>query len=276
LWRPPPPLESSIQMGSTIAVLSQKGGTGKTTMVRSLADVFQRLGLCVLSVDLDPQGNLSDYFHVPHGARPSVSEVLVGRSGAEHAVHGNVIPANRSLAKAQLELVHMPDRHSVLKRALEELESRYDFMLLDCPPTLGLLTLNALVASDRALVTSQAQHFSLQGVQQALEVIELAREDLNPRLRTLGVVMNIVDTRTGHARAALAHARKRFGGAVLESVIRQSIRYAESAERGVPIIKYSPRVAADYLDLADELLERLGLAAPRSGVRELRAQLSAA
>ena len=263
-------------MASTIAVLSQKGGTGKTTMVRSLADVFQRLGQAVLAVDLDPQGNLSDYFHVPHGARPSMSEVLIGRAGAEDAVHGQVIPANRSLAKAQLELVHKPDRHTVLKRALDGLASRYDLVLLDCPPTLGLLTLNALVAADRALITSQAQHFSLQGVQQALEVIDLAREDLNPRLRPLGVVMNIVDTRTAHSRAALEQARTRFDESVFETVIRQSIRYAESAERRVPIVKYSPRVAADYLDLADELLERLGQTSQRAGMRRLRAELSAA
>ena len=131
-------------------------------------------------------------------------------------------------------------------------------ILIDCPPTLGLLTVNALVAADHALLSTEAQYFALQGVEQAMEVIDLARESLNPELELLGVVLNIANMRTRHARQTLDSLRERFGEKVCRTVIRQSIAYAESAERAVPILDYRPDRGADYLALAGELLRRLG------------------
>jgi len=258
-------------MATTIAVLSQKGGTGKTTTVRSLADIFSRLGLDVLAVDLDPQGNLSSYFEIPIGASPTIADVLTFRATAERAVHGPLIPANQSLAAAELEL--QGSRHATLKTRLGDVTRLYDVVLIDCPPSRGLLAINALVAADHALVTTNAQYFSLQGVEQMLDMIELTCEDLNPRLTWLGVVMNIADLRTLHSREVLATLRESFGPKVFETVIRQSIRYAESAQHGTPIIEYSPRVGADYLALADELLHRLGMPAGRRKLRGLRGEL---
>ena len=246
-------------MSLTIAVLSQKGGTGKTTTVRSLHDVLERVGLGVLSIDADPQGNLSDYFDVDPEAQPTLGEVLAGGARAADAVHGSVIPANLGLAEAELVLAGKIGREVTLRNALRDVKRRYDVILIDCPPTLGLLTVNALVASTHAMLSTQAQHFSLQGVEQALQIFDLARDTLNPDLELLGVLLNIANMRTRHARQTLEALEERFPGKVFESVIRQSIAYAESAERARPILDYRPERGADYLALTAEVLERLGM-----------------
>jgi chromosome partitioning protein len=149
-------------------------------------------------------------------------------------------------------------RELTLKRTLREVKRRYDLLLVDCPPSLGLLTVNALVAADHALITSEAEYFSLQGVEQALEVIELAKESLHPELNWLGVMLNKADMRLVHSREALQSLQSRFGDRVFETVIRRSVRYAESAERGVSILDYAADLGADYLALADEVLARIG------------------
>jgi chromosome partitioning protein len=264
---------SRARMSTTIAVLSQKGGTGKTTAVRTLTDIYRRVGLDVLAVDLDPQGNLSDYFDIPPDADPTIGDVLAGNERAADAVHGDVIPANLGLAESELVLGGKMGREMTLKRALRDVKRHYDVVLIDCPPALGLLTVNAVVAADYALLSTEAQYFSLQGVEQALEIIELAKENLHPDLEWLGVVLNIADLRTIHSREALQQLRERFNAKVFDSVIRSSIRYAESAERGVSIVDYRPELGADYLALASEVLERVGLAEERERVAELRAEL---
>ena len=264
-------------MGTTITVLSQKGGTGKTTTVRTLTDVLRRIGLDVLCVDLDPQGNLSDYFDVPADASPTVADVLAGQARAVDAIYdGPILPANLGLAESELVLGGKMGREMTLKRALREVKRNHDLVLIDCPPSLGLLTVNALVAADHALISSEAEYFSLQGVEQALEVIELAKESLHPELEWLGVVLNIADMRLVHAREALKQLRARFGEKVFDAVIKRSVRYAESAERGVSILDYAPELGADYLDLAAEVLARLDYTEESSRVAELRSSLAAA
>jgi chromosome partitioning protein len=249
-------------MAQTIAVLSQKGGTGKTTAVRTLADALRRAGVGTLAVDLDPQGNLSDYFDVPPDASPTIGDVLAGRAGAAEAVHasahGDVIPANLELAETELSLGGRLGRELTLRRALAALPGdAHELILIDCPPSLGLLTVNALVAADYALITAEAQYFALQGVEQALEVIELARDTLNPELELLGVLLNLADMRTVHSREALASLREQLGERVLTTVVRASIAYAESAERAVSILDHRPDLGADYLAVAAELLARM-------------------
>jgi chromosome partitioning protein len=259
---------------TTIAVLSQKGGTGKTTTVRTLADALRRIGLDVLCVDLDPQGNLSDYFDVPADADPTIADVLAGRVRAGDATYDGVIPANLGLAEAELVLSGKMGREMTLRRALREVKRGRDLVLIDCPPSLGLLTVNGIVAADYALISTEAQYFSLQGVEQALEVIELAKDSLHPELEWLGVVLNIADLRTIHSREALEQLQARFGEKVFDSVIRQSIRYAESAERGISILDHAPALGADYLALADELLARLRFVEERERLGELRKALA--
>jgi chromosome partitioning protein len=258
---------------ATIAVLSQKGGTGKTTAVRALHDIMLKIGLRVLAVDLDPQGNLSDYLDVEPDTEPTIGDVLCGRARATEAVHGSLIPANLSLAEAELMLAGRMGRELTLKRALSELRADYELILIDCPPALGLLTVNALVASQHALISAQAQYFSLQGVQQALEVIELARDSLNPQLQWLGVILNIADMRTRHSREAFASLREHFAEKLFEQTIRSSIAYAESAERAISILDHRPDLAIDYVKVADELLGRLGMAGPRRALEALAREL---
>ena len=269
-------------MPETIAVLSQKGGTGKTTTVRTLTDVFRRIGLSVLAVDLDPQGNLSDYLDVDPDASPTIGDVLAGRAKARDAVHGSsgargggVIPANLNLAEAELALGGKMGRELTLKKALRGVVGDADLVLIDCPPALGLLTVNALVAADHALLSAEAQYFALQGVEQALQVIELARETLNPELEWLGVMLNIADMRTRHSREAFDTLREHFGDKLLDTTIRSSIAYAESAERALSILDYRPDLGADYLAVADELLARLGIQKGRKALRDMQREASA-
>ena len=245
-------------MADTIAVLSLKGGTGKTTTVRTLADVLRRAGLDVLAVDLDPQGNLSDDFDVPRDASPTIADVLSGEVKVKAATHDGIVPATPILAEVERSLSGRMGRELTLRKALKDARKTTDVILIDCPPALGLLTITGLVAADWALISSEAQYFALQGVQGALEVIGQAREFYNPDLEWLGVVMNIADMRTVHSRDAYAQLREHFGEKVFTSVIRSSIAYAESAEKAMSILDYRPDLGEDYLHLARELLDRVG------------------
>jgi chromosome partitioning protein len=257
-------------MAQTIAVLSQKGGTGKTTTVRTLADVLRRIGVATLAVDLDPQGNLSDYFDVPPDSEPTIADVLAGSAAAADAVQDGVIPASLNLAETELALGGKIGRELTLRRALAPLHGDYAVVLIDCPPSLGLLTVNALVAADYALVTAEAQYFALQGVEQAMEVIEAARDSLNDELELLGVVLNLADMRTVHSREAKESLKERFGEKVFETAIRSSIAYAESAERAVSIVDHRPDLGTDYVALAGEVLDRLpGMSAARQRLAQL-------
>ena len=253
-------------MALTIAVLSQKGGTGKTTAVRHLTETFRDAGLRVLAIDLDPQGNLSDYFDIEPEADPTIGDVLSGRASAQDAIHDDVIPANLSLAEAELTLAGKLGRELTLRKALVGVGDDYDVIFIDCPPALGLLTVYALVAADHALLSSEAQYFALQGVEQALEVIELARDSLNPDLNWLGVLMNIADMRTVHSREAFESLQEHVGDKLLLHTVRQSIAYAESAERAISIYDHRPDLGSDYLRVAEELLRRLGLDSARDRV----------
>jgi chromosome partitioning protein len=257
-------------MAQTIAVLSQKGGTGKTTAVRTLTDALRRGGVCTLAVDLDPQGNLSDYFHLPSHVAPTIADVLAGRCSAADAVHADMIPTNLSLAETELILGGKMGRELTLRRALAGLRDDYEVVLIDCPPSLGLLTVNALVAADWALITAEAHYFALRGVEKAMDMVELARDSLNAGLSLLGVLLNLADMRTVHSREVLASLRERFGDQVFDTVVRASIAYAESAERATSILDHRPDLGADYLALADEVLERL------PGLRDARVRITAA
>ncbi|MFL5823548.1 MAG: ParA family protein [Solirubrobacteraceae bacterium] len=261
-------------MAATMSVLSQKGGTGKTTAVRTLTDVFRRIGLDVLAIDLDPQGNLSDYLDVDPEATPTIGDVLGGRAKMAEAIHDGIVPANLGLAEAELMLGGRMGRELALKKALREVKGDYDLVMIDCPPSLGLLTVNALVAADYALLSAEAQYFALQGVEQALEVIELARENLNSDLEWLGIVLNIADMRTRHSREAFDSLRAHFDDKLIDTVVRASIAYAESAERAQSIVEYRPDLAVDYVDVADELLRRLELEPPRRRLATLRSQIA--
>ena len=229
------------------------------------------IGLDVLCVDLDPQGNLSDYFDVPGDASPTVADVLAGEAKAKAATHAGIIPATPHLAEVERALSGKIGRELVLRKALKEPRKQHDVILVDCPPALGLLTINGLVAADWALISSEAQYFALQGVNGALDVVEQAREYYNDDLEFLGVVLNIADMRTVHSREAYEALKAHFGDKVFESVIRASIAYAESAQSGRSILEHRPDLGRDYLALADEVLGRIGLTGWQRKLRPLPA-----
>ena len=260
----------------TIAVLSQKGGTGKTTMVRTLTDVLRRVGLDVLPVDLDPQGNLSDYFDVDPEATPTIGEVLAGRARAVDAIHKNMIPANLGLAEAELVLAGKMGRELTLKRALSESRRQHDVIIIDCPS--GARSADgqragrgdALAGQHRGRVLlAPGSRAGARG-----DGARARQPEREPRTGS-GVVMNIADLRTIHSREALVTLRQNFGEKVFQTVIRKSIRYPESAERGVSILDYRPELGTDYIALADEVLTRLGDEETRERLSALRTELYA-
>jgi chromosome partitioning protein len=260
---------------TVIALANQKGGVGKTTTAINLGASLARQHKRVLIFDFDPQANSSAGLGLRASSATTYEVVIENVPVADVAVATNVeglwlAPAAPSLAGAEVELVPMMAREFRLRRAIDGIREAYDYVLIDCPPSLGLLTVNALVAADHALITSEAEYFSLQGVEQALEVVELAKESLHPDLDWLGVVLNIADMRLVHSREALKSLQERFESKVFDTVIRRSVRYAESAERGVSILDFAPALGADYTALADEILARLG------GYDEARERLKAA
>ena len=240
-------------MAETIAVLSLKGGTGKTTTVRTLADVLRRVGLDVLAIDLDPQGNLSDYFDVPPDASPDDRRRAVRRRQGEGGrPRRRSCPASPILAEVERSLSGKMGRELVLRKALKDARKQHDVILIDCPPALGLLTINGLVAADWALISSEAQYFALQGVEGALEVIEQAKEFYNPDLEWLGVVHE----HRRHAHGPLARGLRAAEGALR----RQGLRHRD------PLLDRLRRVGrARPVDPRPPARPRRGL--PRAGRR---------
>ena len=228
---------------------------------------------------------------VEQARQPLEGEVL-GLDGDQHAVGGDErvdgqqAERRRAVDEDQVVFVRdlgerTPQHHLAADLAaqqqlgLGEVADDYDLILIDCPPSLGLLTVNALVAADYALISTEAEYFSLQGVEQALEVVEAAR-GLSPDLKWLGAVLNIADMRTVHAREALEQLQEGYGDKIFDTPIRRSVAYAESAERAVSIVDHRPDLGADYLSLADEVLVRLGREDDRKALKKLRAELTPA
>jgi chromosome partitioning protein len=243
-------------LGATsIAVLSQKGGTGKTTSVRTLTDVFRRIGLEVLAVDLDPQGNLSDYFDVDPEATPTIVDVLAGRAPAAEAIHGDIIPANLALAETELMLAGKMGRELTLRRALKPLKERYDLIILDCPPSLGLLTLNALTAATRVLVPLQCEYFALEGLTHLMATIDRVKNAFNPELGVEGVVLTMFDGRNSLTHQVADEVKAHFH--VFDTIIPRNVKLSEAPSHGKPALLYDSQSkgAQGYLSLAREILD---------------------
>ncbi|MBV9579894.1 MAG: ParA family protein [Chloroflexi bacterium] len=249
---------------TVLAVANQKGGVGKTTTAVNLS-AYLALGVRVLLIDLDPQANATSSLGLdPNGVELSTYEALIGEVPLARAIVNSgrvqldVAPASRALAGAQVELVDMADRERRLRIALEDVAPRYDVVLVDTPPSLGILTLNALVAADRLLAPVQCEYLALEGVAQLMETIELVRATLNPRLELLGMLMTMFDPRTRLSPQVVAEVRRHFPDRTLQTVIPRSVRLSEAPSYGKPVLEYEPtsRGASAYADLAQELIQR--------------------
>jgi chromosome partitioning protein len=249
-----------VTTAKVIAFANQKGGVAKTTTTLNLAVAFKERGLRVLAIDLDPQGNLT----MSQGLNPdeierSMFDVLVHRVPIEEILHrGEVDLAVSSidLAGAELALSSMIGRERALEKALVSARGRYDWILIDTPPSLGLLTINALVASTSVIVPVQCEYLSLRGLVQLENTLEMVRENLNPEVRIEGILPTMFDRRTLHSREAIEILRENFGELVYNTRIRKTVRYAEAPVRGQSILGYDPggEAAEMYRDLAKEVL----------------------
>ena len=262
-----------------VAIANQKGGVGKSTTAVSLGAALADLGYRVLVIDLDPQGNASTGMGIRHEARETtVYEVVVAEASIEDAiVHTQIeglhaVPSTIDLAGAEIELVSQFSRETRLKRALQPVsEGRYDFVLLDCPPSLGLLTVNALTAAEELIVPIQCEYYALEGLGQLLRNVNLVQQNINPELRLSGIVMTMFDPRTKLSEQVVAEVRRFFGEIVYDVIIPRTVRLSEAPGFGQPITVYDPKSkgAETYRSLAREVALRPPPEAPMPAFDDL-------
>ena len=251
-------------MGKIIAVVNQKGGVGKTTTAVNLTAALTEAGKRVLLCDFDPQANATSGLGTDkRKLRHSVYDVVINEIPAEKAIvqtkFGDLLPATADLAGAGVELISMPDPNHQLSKALETVREKYDLILIDCPPSLELLTLNGLAAADGILVPVQCEYYALEGLTDLMTTLRMVKKRINPRLEIFGVALTMFDGRTNFSTQVAQEVRRHFPGKVYGAVIPRNVRLAEAPSHGLPVTAYdrSSRGAAAYKAMAEEIIKKL-------------------
>ena len=257
-------MKAGAQMGRTIAIANQKGGVGKTTTSVNLSACLAYLGKKTLLIDIDPQGNASSGVGINKRAiEGCIYDVLIDDESMKDYIHEtkvenlSIVPATMSLAGAEIELVSAISREIRLKRALDEIKNDYDFIIIDCPPSLGLLTINALTASDGVLIPVQCEYYALEGLSQLLSTVRLVQKHLNKDLVIEGVLLTMLDARTNLGLQVIEEVKKYFRDKVYKTIIPRNVRLSEAPSHGKPIILYDARSRGSdtYLELAREAIK---------------------
>ena len=248
-------------MARRIVVANQKGGVGKTTTAVNLSAALREAGQRVLLVDFDPQGNATSGLGVDKNHSPNVYDVLIGKSDCAKAIvttpYGDVLPSNKALAGAGIELVGMEHREYLLSNALDTVEENYDFILIDCPPSLELLTLNGIVAARSVLIPVQCEYYALEGLSDLMSTLRLVKKRLNPDIDVEGVLLTMYNGRTNLSMQVAEEVKRFFKGKVYATVVPRNTRLAEAPSHGKPVIAYDKwsKGAEAYRALAKEVLE---------------------
>ena len=252
-------------MGRIIAVANQKGGVGKTTTSINLAACLAEKGKRVLAVDMDPQGNLTSGLGVDKDSvEKSIYELIIGEVDIKEVINKEVlenldiIPTSIDLSAAEIELIGVDDKEYILRNAIDQVKDQYDFVIIDCPPSLSMLTINAMTTADSGIVPSQCQYYALEGLSQLIHTVELVKDRLNSKLEIEGVVFTMYDARTNLSLQVVENVKDNLQQNIYKTIIPRNIRLAEAPSYGLPINKYDPKStgAESYMRLADEVIER--------------------
>lgn len=252
-------------MGRTIAIANQKGGVGKTTTAINLSACLAEKGEKVLAVDMDPQGNMTSGLGVDKDSvENTIYNLIIGESKMEEVLikdvleNLDIIPTNIDLSGAEIELLDVEEKEYIVRNEIDKIKDNYDFIIIDCPPSLSMLTINAMTTADSVLVPIQCEYYALEGLSQLIHTVELVRDRLNPKLTIEGVVFTMYDARTNLSLQVVENVKDNLEQTIYKTIIPRNIRLAEAPSYGIPINKYDPKSAGaeSYLRLADEVIDK--------------------